>query len=117
MQADKLKTILSELGWKQSDLARKLEVTGTTVSRWATGEPIPPYVDQYLGVMLEIDRLHRLYIQPPKRGQVYAPTPESLNTDAPKVKGRAARMAKKLKGLKEGDLFAADGASLDKVTP
>ena len=109
MQADKLKASLKELGWKQSDLARKLSVKDATVSRWATGELIPPYVEQYLGVMLEIDRLHRLYIQPPKRERVAATALDADNAGAPKVKGRAARRAKELKGVKESDLFPAGG--------
>jgi transcriptional regulator with XRE-family HTH domain len=58
------------LGWKQSELARRVGVGDTTVSRWATGAAIPEPVAAYLGLAAEIDRLHRQYvrpIKPPKR--------------------------------------------------
>lgn len=70
MQADELKACLDELGWKQIDLARRVGVRGATVSAWATGGPIPPWVEQYLGMVLELDRLHRKYVRPLKPADV-----------------------------------------------
>ncbi len=67
MQADELKECLKELGWKQSDLARRLEISVGTVSRWANGEPIPSYVAQYLGLVRDVGRLHRQYVVPPEK--------------------------------------------------
>lgn len=66
MDKDELRKTLDTLGWKQSDLARDLDVSNTTVSRWATGEPIPKWLAKYLGAMLELDRLHREYVRPSK---------------------------------------------------
>lgn len=85
MQADELKESLEALGWKQIDLARKVGVRGATVSAWATGSPIPPWVEQYLGMVLEVDRLHRQYVRPPKPA-------ESTRTET-----RAEAMARQLK--------------------
>lgn len=67
MNKDELRQALDALGWKQSELSRKLGVTTSTVSRWATGEPIPVWLGEYLRVMQELDRLHRLYVRPSKR--------------------------------------------------
>lgn len=56
--------MLKELGWKQSDFARKTGLTPQTPSNWATGgAPIPLWVRAYLGAMLDIKRLHRTYIE------------------------------------------------------
>ncbi len=101
MQADELKTSLQQLGWKQSDLARKLEITAATVSRWATGEPIPAYVVQYLGVMIELDRLHRLYVRPPKPMKETAPP---VHTPVPRSETRAAAMVRTLKKVGHDDV-------------
>lgn len=67
MQADELRECLKELGWKQSDLARRLEITEATVSRWANGEPIPAYIAQYLGLVRDVGRLHHQYVIPPEK--------------------------------------------------
>ena len=85
VQADELKATLEALGWKQIDLARKVGVRGATVSAWATGSPIPPWVEQYLGMVLEVDRLHRQYVRPLKSA-------ESARTET-----RAEAMARQLK--------------------
>lgn len=106
MDKEKLRQALDNLRWKQSDLARKLGVTTSTVSRWATGEPIPVWLAEYLGVMQELDRLHRLYVRPTKPVREVAPSPESGAGDVPNVKGRAARMAKKVNKLGESGLLA-----------
>lgn len=87
MQPDELKECLKELGWKQSDLARRLEITEATVSRWANGEPIPAYVAQYLGLLRDVGRLHRQYVAPPAKQR--SATPDG---DAP---SRAKRLAER----------------------
>ena len=111
MDKDELRQALDALGWKQSELARKLGITAGAVSRWATGEPIPPWLAEYLRVMQELDRLHRQYVQPPRRVRVAAPAPDA---GAPMVTGRAARMAKRVKALSEGGQHDADG---DNIAP
>lgn len=93
MNKEELKQALDALGWKQSELSRKLGVTTSTVSRWATGEPIPVWLGEYLRVMQELDRLHRLYVRPPKPVKESAP---SVETSAPRTETRAAAMARTL---------------------
>lgn len=93
MDRDELRQALDSLGWKQSELARKLGVTTSTVSRWATGEPIPVWLAEYLRVMQELDRLHRLYVKPPKLAKDAAPTAEP---PAPRTETRAAAMVRTL---------------------
>ena len=102
MDKDELRQALDSLGWKQSELARKLGVTTSTFSRWATGEPIPVWLAEYLRVMQELDRLHRLYVRPPKPVKEAAPLVEP---PAPRTETRAAAM---VRTLAEAN-FGADG--------
>lgn len=92
MNKDELRQALDALGWKQSELARKLGITPGAVSRWATGEPIPVWLAEYLRVMQELDRLHRVYVKPPKQAKETAP----VDTSAPRTETRAAAMARTL---------------------
>lgn len=67
MNTDELKVALKALGWKQSELARRVGVGDTTVSRWVGGDAVPAPVAAYLGIALEIDRLYQQFVVPPKR--------------------------------------------------
>ena len=67
MNSDQLKVALKALGWKQSELARRVGVGDTTVSRWVGGDAVPEPVAAYLGIALEIDRLYKQFVVPPKR--------------------------------------------------
>jgi len=102
MNKDELKAALASLGWKQSDLARKLGVTDGAVSRWATGEPIPVWLAEYLGALQEIDRLHKLYVRPPKRAPKPVKESAPVEPPAPRTETRAAAMARKLDETKFG---------------
>lgn len=99
MTADELRESLKAIGWKGSDLARKVGVGTSTVSRWLNGEPVPLWVDSYLAAMGEIARLHQTFILPTKQPAPPAPARES---SAP-LRGRAAALAKQIKA--EPDLF------------
>lgn len=107
MDKDELRQALDSLGWKQSELARKLGITAGAVSRWATGEPIPVWLAEYLRVMQELDRLHRVYVKPPKPVKDATPPAEP---PAPRTKTRAAAMARTLTeagfGVEGGDNIA-----------
>lgn len=73
MTAEELRHALGALGWKQSELARRVGVGDTTVSRWIGGDPpVPEPVAAYLGLAMEIDRLHRQYVRPIKPGKAGA---------------------------------------------
>jgi len=100
MTADELREALKSIGWKGSDLARKVGVGTSTVSRWLNGEPVPLWVDSYLAAMGEIARLHQAFILPAKPA---APSALPAKKTAP-LHGRAATLAKQLKV--EPDLFA-----------
>ena len=65
----------------------------TWKSRWATGEPIPVWLAEYLRVMQELDRLHRLYVKPPKPVKEAA---SPVDTSAPRTETRAEAMARTL---------------------
>lgn len=99
MTADELRDTLKAIGWKGSDLARKVGVGTSTVSRWLNGEPVPLWLDSYLAAMGEIARLHRTFILPSKPTGPPAPAREN---PAP-LRGRAAALAKQIKT--EPDLF------------
>lgn len=43
---------LGTLGWSQAEFARRTGVTAVTVSRWMGGRKMPPWVAEYLRVML-----------------------------------------------------------------
>ena len=67
MTPDQFLAALAALGWKQSDFCRKAGVTKQTPSRWANSlTPIPAWVPAYLGLLLELQRLHTAYLVPPK---------------------------------------------------
>jgi transcriptional regulator with XRE-family HTH domain len=91
MTASEYLEALQSLGWKQSDLCRRVDVSKNTASRWGQDGP-PRWVGEYLRVMMELDRLHRLYVRPPK---IEKNEPDD-GDDAPSPNGRAARLAKRL---------------------
>lgn len=99
MQADELRECLKELGWKQSDLARRLEITEATVSRWANGEPIPAYISQYLGLVRDVGRLHRQYVAPPEK--LRAVTEGDTSSRAKQIVERVADMQQR--GMLDSD--------------
>lgn len=103
MDAVELKKALTAIGWKGSDLARKVGVGTSTVSRWMNGDAIPPWVDAYLGAMGELDRLHRVFVRPVKPAAAPPPAPAEKRLRV----SRAAAMAKRLKAAH--DLFDGEG--------
>lgn len=67
MNAEQFTQTLDALGWKQSDFCRKAGLDKNTPSRWVTGKtPIPAWVPAYLGLLLELQRLHAAYLVPTK---------------------------------------------------
>lgn len=69
MTAKEFEAALSALAWKGSDFCRAAGVARATVSRWRNGgAPIPPWVAKFLGLMLELQRLHAAYVLPRKGG-------------------------------------------------
>lgn len=103
MTGEDMRGALVELGWKQADLCRRIEMNKNTVSAWANSAP-PAWVGEYLGAMLAIDRLHRAFVRPGKPAVSPAPTKPN---PAP-LRGRAAALVKQIKA--SPDLFAEGDA-------
>lgn len=100
MTAEELREALRVLEWKQSELARRVGVGDTTVSRWVAGDPpVPEPVAAYLGLAMEIDRLHRQYVRPIKP------------TKAAASEGRAQRLARKLRDAQADGEIGAENKS------
>jgi hypothetical protein len=60
---------LSQLGWKVSDFCRQSGLHRNTPSRWRNeGVPIPLWVEKFLGMAIEVKRLHDRFIVPAKAG-------------------------------------------------
>lgn len=66
------------LGIKQSDYARLIEVTGKSVSAWATGRvPVPGVVARHLEVLAALNAMHAAHVL----GLKPAPAIESVRVD------------------------------------
>jgi hypothetical protein len=67
MTVDELDTALLTLGWKVSDFCRATGLHRNTPSRWRNEDvPIPEWVPKHLALLLEVRRLHSVYLTPPK---------------------------------------------------
>ena len=65
LRPDQFVDALAELGWKQTDFARRTGVTFNTANAWANGRtPAPQWATAYLDAMLDIARLYRKYAAP-----------------------------------------------------
>lgn len=63
MTPEQFDQALAELGWKAIDFTRKAGLVPNTAWRWRKGlSPIPEWVPEYLGAMLEIQRLHARFV-------------------------------------------------------
>ncbi|TCT09471.1 hypothetical protein [Paralcaligenes ureilyticus] len=70
MSPEEFSIALKALDWKQSDFCRMAGVNKSTPSRWMTlDSPIPDWVPKFLGMGLEVKRLHDTYVLPPKAGK------------------------------------------------
>ena len=65
MTGDELREMLAGIGWKQSDLARKLGVHRNTVSSWVASQP-PKWAAEYVQLLAVIDGVHRHFVMPSK---------------------------------------------------
>jgi hypothetical protein len=58
---------LAALSWKVSDFCRASGLHRNTPSRWRNDDvPIPLWVEKFLGMALEVKRLHDRFVLPPK---------------------------------------------------
>jgi len=78
MTVDEFKEGLNALGWTMSDFSRATGVGRSTVSRWSTtedSEPVPMWASHYLGLLIEIKRLHDAYVVHPANRKSTEDTP------------------------------------------
>lgn len=65
MTKEEFRETLLTLGWNQTEFARKAGLTPPTANRYAMGEvEIPLWVESYLGMVMEIQRLYHDYVLP-----------------------------------------------------
>ena len=66
MKLEEFDAALAALGWKVSEFCRATGVHRNTPSRWRNeGVEIPGWVPKHLGLLLELQRLHAVYLTPP----------------------------------------------------
>ena len=66
MAIDEFDGALAALGWKVSEFCRATGLHRNTPSRWRNeGVEIPGWVPKHLGLLLELQRLHAVYLVPP----------------------------------------------------
>ena len=64
MTVDEFTKALKVLKWKQSEFCRKTGLNKSTPTNWVQGKnPIPLWVDAYLGAMLDLQALHDKYLR------------------------------------------------------
>ena len=66
MMLEEFDAALAALGWKVSEFCRATGLHRNTPSRWRNeGVEIPGWVPKHLGLLLELQRLHAVYLVPP----------------------------------------------------
>ncbi len=66
MTIDEFDNALAAMGWKVSEFCRATGLHRNTPSRWRNeGVEIPGWVPKHLGLLLELQRLHAVYLVPP----------------------------------------------------
>lgn len=93
MTGEEFKAALKALGWKQADIARKMELHKNTVNAWASSGP-PQWAAEYVQAMLAISRLYDAFVKAPPRQRLQDP-----NDETPPDSSRAADVAARLKGF------------------
>jgi hypothetical protein len=66
MTFEEFDAALDALGWKIADFCRATDLHRNTPQRWRRdGIEIPGWVPKHLGLLLELQRLHAVYLVPP----------------------------------------------------
>ncbi|MCM1128426.1 MAG: helix-turn-helix transcriptional regulator [Alistipes senegalensis] len=97
MTGEEFKAALKMLGWKQADIARKMDLHKNTVNAWASSGA-PAWAAEYVQAMLAIKKLHDAFVKAPPRQRLQDPS-----DDTPPDTSRAAGMAARLKGFDFGE--------------
>ncbi|URI11437.1 DUF4246 domain-containing protein [Aquincola tertiaricarbonis] len=86
---------LAELRWKAADFTRRTGLVPNTAWRWRKGTtPIPEWVPEYLGMALEIQRLHARFVAPLRGAAAPAADPgaDDEAAEAPETGSRGASL-------------------------
>jgi transcriptional regulator with XRE-family HTH domain len=66
MTPEQFTQALAQLGLKQADYARLIDVSQKTIWMWVSGRtPVPKLASEHLGVLLALDDLHRRFLGRP----------------------------------------------------
>ncbi len=80
MTPEQFDAALDELGWKAADFTRKTGLVPNTAWRWRKGTtPIPAWVPEYLGAVLEIRRLHQRFVAVQRPVSEHDPASETVD--------------------------------------
>ena len=80
MTGEEFKAALRQLGWKQADIARKMDMHRNTVNIWAASGP-PTWAAEYVQAMLAIKQLHEIFVKAPPVERQQSQQEESENED------------------------------------
>jgi transcriptional regulator with XRE-family HTH domain len=86
MTGDEFKAALRQIGWKQSDIARRMGLHRNTVNGWVSNGA-PQWAAEYLRALLAIKGLNDAFVKVPAREQ---------GDDELLEESRAARMVERL---------------------
>ena len=67
MTREEFELALAALNWKKVDFCRAVDVDPSTVSRWMGGQEIPAWVESHLSLLIDVQKIHKRYIDPPKK--------------------------------------------------
>ncbi len=82
MTPEQFTQALSQLGLKQADYARLIDVSQKTIWMWVSGRtPVPKLASEHLGLLLALNDLHSRYLG--RRSTVGAEAVPSPNAELP----------------------------------
>ncbi len=78
MTPEQFTQALAQLGLKQADYARLIDVSQKTIWMWVSGRtPVPKLASEHLSLLMALDDLHRRYLGRPDtvEAPISAPAP------------------------------------------
>lgn len=65
MTGDQFAQALDDLGWTQTEFARRTGTSPDTINRWCNGrQPIPTWAQRHVELLLAAAEFHRQHIEP-----------------------------------------------------
>ena len=79
MTPEQFTQALAQLGLKQADYARLIDVSQKTIWMWVSGRTaVPKLASEHLGLLLALDDLHRRFLGRPDAGRLSVGAPEPV---------------------------------------